>query len=201
MTAPTWATTPDPYAIDIIADDVRAEFVDIGCPAKVEVGSWQRFKDDPSPRVIFGISDGEGRALDGTQRRGADFPVKGGTARAIWACDQRFNVWVTHPPTAGTPPDQRARQARALTWRLLQATLAAMAHSYGGMGFSWGSLVPLAEDQGVSTHGAALSFVARYNLPILDTPTPTGAVEAVGATETLSREDVDVDDAPPFEVP
>lgn len=202
MTAPTWATGPTPFAIDIIADDVTAYFAARGIVAKVLVGAWDAFKADTSPRVIFGLGDGEGRPIDG-HRYAPSFDVEGGTARALWACDHRFTVWVAHPPNAATAPDMRAREARALTWRLANVTLAALWDSNGGGGPQWGELRWLHEDQGARTYGGAMTFYVQYPLPILDDAYGSITPDEADGTLTMSRDDVvvDIDDAPTMNVP
>ena len=200
MTTPTWAQDAPPFAIDVISDDMIAEFAALGIPAKVLVGTWERWKADTSPRVILGLGGANGQSIQGRRfGPGPSFPLPNGkVARPLWSAVTTFNVWIAYPPQEATAPALRAREARALCWALFQSALAAMWHSHGGQ-FPWSNMRPLNEEDAMSTHGAGLTFTAQIDLPVLDLPFTHATGDAAAGETTLVREEgEDVIDAPPF---
>ncbi|MFT3773009.1 MAG: hypothetical protein QM820_47100 [Minicystis sp.] len=185
---------PLPFFLDTIADDVTQDFVERGITAKVLVGEWETFVTDGDPRVIFGLREGEAVHVAEQMRFGigANFVTGADTvARPLFANAQRVIVWVTSPALDEPDPAKQPRVARAKTWNLANATLAAMWRSHGGV-FQWGNLQWINEDRGAATYGAALSFVAVYPIPILDDDltvgTTTQYTTSVGMTNSDGTE-------------
>lgn len=200
MTTPAWAADDPPFAIDVIADDIAAEFTAAALPAKVLVGTWERWKADVSPRVILGLGGANGASIRGRKYGpGPSFPLPSGkVARPLWSAVTTFNVWIAYPPQEATAPALRAREARRLCWALFRATLAAMWHSHGGE-FPWSGLRPLNEEDAMGTHCATLTFTAQIDLPVLDAPfTRATADEGEGQVTLVRDAGEDLVDAPPF---
>jgi hypothetical protein len=183
---------PLPFFLDQIADDVTQDFADRGIRAKVFVGEWETFKNEAGPRVILGLRDGSAVHV-GDETHYAPgvmaFPTGPNTsARVLMANAQGTIVWVTSDAKDEPDPNKRPRQARARTWNLANATMAAMWRSHGGV-FQWGNLQWLNEEQGVRTYGAALSFVAVFPIPILDDDLTVGLGTQYEGTVELDNPD------------
>lgn len=181
------------FAIDMIANDIAAEFTAKNITAKVLIGEWEVHKHDASARVILGLGRGESLPFGQNPNRwgpGVQAIATGPTtkARPLWACMQTIIVWVSSPPDNTVPPDQRDKVARALTWNLANQTLRAMWHSHGGW-FPWGALEWQHEAQANRLYGAALKLEAVLPVPVLDDDMVFGTATEADGDGQLELED------------
>jgi hypothetical protein len=193
-----------PFFLDVVADDIVADFADRSISAEVLVGTWELYKQKSGARVILGLGDGDGQDVGaGTIHYGSGgwFPTGDTTvARPLWINVQRVIVWVAAPPSPTAPPDRAARTARAATWSLTSSTLRAMWHSHGGT-FPWGQLRWLNEDRAISNYGAAVQFTAFFSIPVLDDEDELVSTAAMGGSTTLDLGTTTIADPPAFTAP
>ncbi|MEO5728286.1 MAG: hypothetical protein ABI134_36115 [Byssovorax sp.] len=187
----------DGFFLDVLRDAVDADFVERGRVSEVLIGEWTTFEKYPGDVVIFGLGDGEGVtvASDAHHYIGEIDRGDGTTARALCANRQRMIVWCAARPPLDTPDRELATAARAMTWRLFRATVAAIWRCHGGA-FPFGRVKWLNEARGSRIYGGAVRFECEFPLPVWDDANPTFTPD-----ELLGEVDITLDEVVIPEVP
>jgi hypothetical protein len=182
-----------PFLLNVLHDDVAADFAERENPAKLFLGEWEEARLIDGPKVCFSLGAGDPVDIGGAggaqhYAMGYDWPTGDGTvARALAGLAMRVVITCSAPAPDGLDPDARPMAARAATWELFRATFAALWHSHGGP-FPWGGWTPLNEGSGLRTYGGAVRFWAAFVMPIVDDDDEVITAEDGRGVTTLERE-------------
>jgi|HubBroStandDraft_6_1064221.scaffolds.fasta_scaffold376659_2 hypothetical protein len=190
------------FGVDQLAADVQADLTGRSfSPApQFYVGEWNTETHYGSTRVVFGR--GRGRIEDPT---GDTFASSGwidtgdgsGTvARALLHRRQTFLVWCHGVAPPNTAPAARAQAARQATDALLDAVLAAIRRTRGGMVTGWSDVEPLNEARGGFVYGSVVTFGVEIAVPVWDDETPVFQASSVEADASVTVDGVDTPTSP-----
>ena len=184
---------PTVFGLDLFQADIQADFTANNVTAELLIGTWNAEVHYGAPRVVIGrsrfkIEDPTGDAF------GANGWIDlgdGTAARALLHRAQTFAFWVHSVAPAGTAPLANAIAARQATDALLDATLAAIRRTRGGMILGWTDGEPLEEERGDFVYGSIVTFGVVIYVPVYDTPTPVAQAGEVEADAQITIDGVD----------
>jgi hypothetical protein len=188
------------FGVDQLAADVEADLAARGVVADVLIGEWNTEHHYGEPRVVFGR--GGGKIEDPTgDRFGATGWIdlgNGTVARALLHRAKVFPVWVHSVAPPKTPPKLVAQEARRATDALLDATLAAIRRTRGGMVMGWTDEEPVndSEKRGEFVYGSIVAFGVVLAVPVFDDPTPVASADEVEAEAQLEVDGTPVPTSP-----
>jgi hypothetical protein len=181
-----------PFLLDVLRDDVVADFAERENPARVFVGEWEEARLVDGPKVCLSLGTGDPVDIGGAGGAqhygiGHEWATGEGTvARALAGLGMHVVITCSAPAPDGLEPDARPMAARAATCELFRATFAALWHSHKGP-FPWGGWTPLNEGAGLRTYGGAVRFWAAFVMPIVDDDDLVVMAEDGKGVTTLER--------------
>lgn len=187
------------FFLDVIRDAIDADFVARARVSEVLIGEWSVVEKYPGDVVILGLGDGDGQAIGADAHHYGPGEVDQGdgtSARALAVNVQRVIVWCAARPALDATDRKLASSARAATWALARATIAAIWRWHGGT-FPFGSIKWLNEERGSRIYGGALRFEALFPLPIWDDADPLIVLSSTAGTAEFDTGAGPVAEQPP----
>ena len=196
------------FGVDQLAADIGADLTANDVVADILIGEWNTEQHYGKPRVVVGI--GPGKIEDPTgDRFGATGWVDLGdgtlaspfgvtVARALVHRAKQFPIWVHSVAPNGTAPANTAQAARQATAALVDAVVAAIRRTRGGMVMGWTDEAPVddSEKRGEFVYGSVTTFGCVLAIPVFDVPTPLVQIGEVEGDAQITVDGVDTPATP-----